>query len=203
MPDEPVRLLDDAEVLELLRTSHRIAVVGASSNPARPSCGVFATLVARGYDCVPVNPNERAVHGVPAVATLAEAAAGGAIDIVDVFRRAEATEEIAREAVAVAWPWSWTAARPSRSVAWRASCARRPEHRPAAVSRPRTVQRRPKGRRCTSCLETCCFARSPGWRRRRPGPTAPVWTNRSCLDLTPQDQPGEAPLGQARKVRLP
>jgi predicted CoA-binding protein len=101
MPDEPVRLLDDAEVLELLRTSHRIAVVGASSNPARPSCGVFATLVARGYDCVPVNPNERAVHGVPAVATLAEAAAGGAIDIVDVFRRAEATEEIAREAVAV------------------------------------------------------------------------------------------------------
>jgi predicted CoA-binding protein len=38
---------------------------------------------------------------VPAVATLAEAASLGAIDIVDVFRRPEATEEIAREAVAV------------------------------------------------------------------------------------------------------
>jgi len=36
-----------------------------------------------------------------AVATLAEAAVGGRIDIVDVFRRAELTEETARDAVAV------------------------------------------------------------------------------------------------------
>ena len=60
-------------------------------------------MVAAGYECVPVNPNETAVEGVAAVATLAEAAAalGGRIDIVDVFRRPELTEEIAREAVAV------------------------------------------------------------------------------------------------------
>jgi uncharacterized protein len=94
-------LLDDAEIAELLRTSRRIAVVGASSNPARPSFGVFRTLVAAGYDCIPVNPNETAVQGIPAVATVAEAAARGPIDIVDVFRRPEATEDIAREAVAV------------------------------------------------------------------------------------------------------
>jgi hypothetical protein len=96
-----VRLLDDQGVFELLRSSRRIAVVGASSNPARPSFGVFRTLVAAGYECVPVNPNETAVQGVPAVATLAEAAAAGPIDIVDVFRRSELTEETAREAVAV------------------------------------------------------------------------------------------------------
>jgi predicted CoA-binding protein len=50
-----------------------------------------------------VNPNETEVWGVPAVATLTEAAAalGGRIDIVDVFRRSELTEEVAREAVAV------------------------------------------------------------------------------------------------------
>jgi hypothetical protein len=101
MTDKPVRLLDGEDILDLLRSSRRIAVVGASSNPARPSCAVFATLVAAGYDCVPVNPNETEVQGVPAVATLAEAAAGGAIDIVDVFRRPELTEEIATEAVAV------------------------------------------------------------------------------------------------------
>ena len=93
-------LLDDSGIAELLRTAHRIAVVGASSNPARPSHGVFRTLLAAGYDCVPVNPRETAVLGVPAVATLAEAALGGRIDIVDVFRRAELTEEVAREAVA-------------------------------------------------------------------------------------------------------
>jgi predicted CoA-binding protein len=99
----PVELLDDAGIAELLRTSRRIAVVGASSRPDRPSNGVFHSLVRAGYECVPVNPKETEVGGVPAVATLAEAAAalGGQIDIVDVFRRPELTEEIAREAVAV------------------------------------------------------------------------------------------------------
>jgi predicted CoA-binding protein len=98
-----VPLLDDAEIARLLRTAHRIAIVGASSNPARPSNGVMRTLLAAGYSCVPVNPRETEVCGVPAVATLAEAtqALGGTIDIVDVFRRAELTEEVAREAVAV------------------------------------------------------------------------------------------------------
>ena len=102
-PGRPVKLLDDAEIVELLATSRRIAVVGASSNPARPSNGVFRSLVRAGYECVPVNPNETEVEGVPAVATLAEAAAalGGRIDVVDVFRRPELTEEMARESVAV------------------------------------------------------------------------------------------------------
>jgi uncharacterized protein len=98
---DPVSLLDEAAIAELLRTSRRIAVVGASSNPQRPSFGVFRTLVAAGYECIPVNPNEAEIQGVPAVATLAEAAASGPIDIVDVFRRPELTEEIAREAVAI------------------------------------------------------------------------------------------------------
>jgi hypothetical protein len=98
---DEVRLLDDAGILDLLRSARRIAVVGASSNPARPSFGVFRTMLAAGYDCIPVNPNETEVLGVPAVATLSEAAWGGPIDIVDVFRRAELTEEIARDAVAV------------------------------------------------------------------------------------------------------
>jgi predicted CoA-binding protein len=96
-----IALLDDAATLDLLRTARRIAVVGASSNPSRPSHGVFRTLVAAGYECIPVNPNETEVEGVPAVATLAEAAAIGPIDIVDVFRRPETTESVAREAVAI------------------------------------------------------------------------------------------------------
>jgi len=96
-----VALLDDAGIAALLASARRIAVVGASSNPARPSYGVFRTLIGAGYDCVPVNPNETEVAGIPAVATLAEAVAGGPIDIVDVFRRSELTEEVAREAVAV------------------------------------------------------------------------------------------------------
>lgn len=102
-----VPLLDEHGIFELLRTTRRIAVVGASSNPARPSYGVFRTLVAAGYDCVPVNPNETEVAGVRAVATLVEAARMGPIDIVDVFRRSELTEEVARDAVAVAARALW------------------------------------------------------------------------------------------------
>jgi hypothetical protein len=99
--ESQVALLGDASIVELLKTSRRIAVVGASSNPDRPSFGVFRTLVAAGYECIPVNPNEKQVAGVPAVATLAEAASSGPIDIVDVFRRPEFTPEIAREAVSI------------------------------------------------------------------------------------------------------
>jgi uncharacterized protein len=98
----PVELLGDEEVEAVLRAGHRIAVVGASSNPARPSHAVFGYLIDQGYDCVPINPNETEVGGQPAFATIAEAvAATGPIDIVDVFRRSELCVPHAEEAVAV------------------------------------------------------------------------------------------------------
>ena len=94
-------MLDQAGIAELLRTSHRIAVIGASSNPLRPSNDVFRALRRAGYDAVPVSPTETEVDGVAAYATLADAvAATGPFDIVDVFRRAEFCAEHAREAVA-------------------------------------------------------------------------------------------------------
>jgi hypothetical protein len=96
----PVPLLDDAGIAAALRSARRIAVVGASSNPSRPSFGVFRYLVHQGYECVPVNPMERDVLGVPAFRTLADAvAASGPFDIVDVFRRPELCVSHAREAV--------------------------------------------------------------------------------------------------------
>ena len=98
----PVAVLDDAGIASLLGGARRIAVIGASSRPSRPSFGVFRTLLAHGYDCLPVNPNEREVLGVLAYPSLAEAvAATGPVDIVDVFRRAELCVPHAEEAVAV------------------------------------------------------------------------------------------------------
>jgi uncharacterized protein len=99
--EQPVPLLASAAIADLLRSAKRIAIVGASSNPARPSHDVMATLLRNGYECIPVNPNETEILGIPAVATLAEAAAQGHIDIVDVFRRPEQTEPIARDAVEI------------------------------------------------------------------------------------------------------
>lgn len=56
-------------------------------------------LLARGYDVIPVRPADcDEVLGVPCVHSLAEIERP--IDVVDVFRRAEFTPEVARAAVA-------------------------------------------------------------------------------------------------------
>jgi predicted CoA-binding protein len=76
-------------------------VIGASSDPRRPSNGVLRDLVARGFECVPINPAERDVLGLTAYPTLTEAvSAGGPFDLVDVFRRSEFCVPHAVEAVA-------------------------------------------------------------------------------------------------------
>ena len=97
----PVPILESAASAELLSRSLRIAMVGASGNPTRPSHGVMRYLVEQGYEVVPVNPNADIVLGQRAYATLKEATeATGAFDIVDVFRRPEHTPDVARSAVA-------------------------------------------------------------------------------------------------------
>ena len=103
-----VPLLDDAGIDGVLRAGPRIAVVGASAHPSRPSHGVMRTLQRHGYDCVPINPNEREVLGVKAFPTLADAfAATGPIDIVDLFRRSEVCVPHAEEAVTVGARCLW------------------------------------------------------------------------------------------------
>ncbi len=89
----------DACVAHLLHTAHRIAVVGLSSNPERPSHNVARYLIEHGYDVIPVNPNEREVLGRPAYARLADVP--GQVDIVNVFRRAAFVPEVAQGAVAI------------------------------------------------------------------------------------------------------
>lgn len=96
----PIPVLDDTGIAMLLRSTRRIAVIGASSDIARPSFGVFRYLVEQGFECVPVNPNERAILGIPAFRDLREAAAEtGPFDLVDAFRRPESMVTHAEEAV--------------------------------------------------------------------------------------------------------
>jgi uncharacterized protein len=104
----PIALLDDDGIAELLRSSRRIAVVGASARPGRPSLDVLAALLRRGWDAVPVTPTADEVAGVRAYPTLADAVAEtGAFDIVDVFRRPEEAPPHAREAVAAGARCLW------------------------------------------------------------------------------------------------
>ena len=104
----PIPLLDDEGIRELLQSGPRIAIVGASSNPGRPSHGVMRSLLRAGYDVVPVNPREAEVDGMPCYPTVVDAVQKtGAIDIVDVFRRPDLCVEHAREAVAVGARCLW------------------------------------------------------------------------------------------------
>ena len=103
-----VPILDDEAAREVLRTPRRIAIVGASPDPGRPSYGVMRYLLHHGYECVPVNPNVRDVLGIPAFRTVVEAvSASGPVDIVDVFRRSELCLPHAEEAVAVGARCLW------------------------------------------------------------------------------------------------
>jgi len=103
-----VPTLGDDAIRELLATTRRIALIGASGDPGRPSHDVFRHLLASGFDVVPVNPNVDEVAGLRAFPTLAEAVAtGGPVDIVDVFRRPGACAAHAREAVATGAHCLW------------------------------------------------------------------------------------------------
>ncbi len=104
----PVPLLDDDAIRDLLASRPRIALVGASSNPGRPANEVMESLLAIGYDVVPVNPAEDAVQGRPCYPSVEAAVqATGPIQLVDVFRRASFCEEHARDAVAAGAACLW------------------------------------------------------------------------------------------------
>ena len=103
-----IPLLDDDGIRTLLRSRPRIAVVGASSHPIRPSHGVMQSLRRAGYDVVPVNPRETEIEGLPCYPTvIAAVEATGPVDIVDVFRRPDLCAEHAREAVQVGARCLW------------------------------------------------------------------------------------------------
>jgi predicted CoA-binding protein len=69
---------------------------------------VFRFLLVQGFECVPINPNERSILGIATFPTLTEAvAATGPFDLVDVFRRAELVVPHAEEAVAVGATCLW------------------------------------------------------------------------------------------------
>jgi predicted CoA-binding protein len=104
----PVPLLDGEASARLLAATHRIAMVGASADPNRPSHGVMRYLLEQGYEVVPVNPTVDSVLGRPSYPTLEDAVeATGAFDLVDVFRRPEYTPDIARSAVATGAKALW------------------------------------------------------------------------------------------------
>ena len=85
-----------------------IAVVGLSSNPARPSNDVARVMQQHGYRIVPINPREDFVLGERSFPDLTSAVTAiGPISLVNVFRESSAVPSIAAEALSIGAEFLW------------------------------------------------------------------------------------------------
>jgi predicted CoA-binding protein len=92
-------------VQKILGYAKRIAIVGLTDDPHRASYGVAEELLDHGYEIVPVNPTIDEALGLRSYPSLADVPGG--VDVVDVFRRPEYLEAVAREAAEVGAKALW------------------------------------------------------------------------------------------------
>lgn len=89
----------DKLLKDVLTRTKRIAVVGVSLNPVRPSYFVARYLDLKGFTVIPVNPRyagemlfgQTVLGGLPDIE--------GGVDMVDIFRKSEAVPPIVDEAL--------------------------------------------------------------------------------------------------------
>ncbi|MCS7081867.1 MAG: CoA-binding protein [Bacteroidetes bacterium] len=95
------------DLFKILSQARRIAVVGASAHPHRPSHQIMHYLMSQGYEVIPVNPHYAEVLGqpcYPSVQSLPQS-----VDIVNVFRRAPYVEAVVDDVLASGQrPVIWT-----------------------------------------------------------------------------------------------
>ena len=84
---------------EILESTTTIAVVGASRDPTKAGGSVPAGLQQRGFRIIPINPYAETLFGERVYRSLLEVP--HKVDLVDVFRPATDTPEIARQAAAI------------------------------------------------------------------------------------------------------
>ena len=98
-PDEQQLYQDPRTIQRLLREARTIAIVGLSTDRQRASWFVANYLQKEGYRIVPVHPTATEILGERVYPSLAEVP--GPVDIVDVFRPASESMDLARAAIAI------------------------------------------------------------------------------------------------------
>ena len=91
----------DAFLKTILKRTRRVAVVGVSMNPVRPSYYVARYLSLKGFSVIPVNPGHAGemLFGQRVMAHFSDIEGG--VDMVDIFRRSEHVLPIVEEALAL------------------------------------------------------------------------------------------------------
>ena len=91
----------DASIRAVLDGVRTVALVGASSNTARPSFAVLRYMAAHGYRVFPINPALAGgtILDLPVYPRLADVPEP--IDMVDIFRNSEAAGHVVEEALSL------------------------------------------------------------------------------------------------------
>jgi len=97
-PPPPDQNPSEEEIGRLIKESKTIAVVGLSNKPHRESYLVGKYLRDNGYEIIPVHPNISEWEGLKVYKRLSDIP--GRVDIVDIFRRADAIGEMTDEIIA-------------------------------------------------------------------------------------------------------
>jgi uncharacterized protein len=107
MPEFDHDAYSDAYIRTILDETKTVAMVGASARNTRPSFFVLKYLLEKGFNVIPVNPREAGseILGQKVYATLRDVPI--AIDMVDIFRSAEAAGPLSDEAVEIGAKVVW------------------------------------------------------------------------------------------------
>lgn len=89
----------------LARPGTKIALVGATDDPAKYGSTIFHDLTRKGYEVWPVNPNRKTVGGVQAFPDLASLP--GKPDIINVVVPPDVGLEVARQALELGYRTVW------------------------------------------------------------------------------------------------
>ena len=103
-----MRLESDQAIAQLLLQVKRIALIGASAKPERPSYRVMQFLLDEGYEVLPINPGlaGQKLLGQTVYASLADLPTS--VDVADIFRDAASLPEVMQEVVDAGIPAIWT-----------------------------------------------------------------------------------------------
>ncbi len=103
-----MRLESDEAIAQLLVQAKRIALIGASAKPERPSHRVMQFLLDEGYEVLPINPGlaGQKLLGQTVHASLADLRKS--VDLADIFRDPANLPEATQDVVDAGIPAMWT-----------------------------------------------------------------------------------------------